>query len=128
MRELKEAGFWLQSANKLLNSKNPDREKYTVVVAQTIHSIIRANDAMTLKFLGKRAPRHDDAPLLFLKLIQLNKIPSKFSGLRSSIIVPAIQLKSKADYKGVEMSKSNAEKWVRKAEKFLNSAKESLEQ
>lgn len=48
MRELKEAEFWLQSANKLLNSKNPDREKYTVVVAQTIHSIIRANDAMTL--------------------------------------------------------------------------------
>lgn len=128
MRELKEAEFWLQSASELLDSKNLDREKYTVVVAQAIHSIIRANDAMTLKFLGKRALRHDDAPLLFLKLIQLNKIHSKFSGLRTSIITPAIQLKSKADYKGVEMSKSDAEKWVRKAEKFLNSAKESLEQ
>lgn len=128
MRELKEAEFWLQSANKLLDSKNPDREKYTVVVAQAIHSIIRANDAMTLNFLGKIALRHDDAPLLFLKLIQLNKIPSKFSGLRSSIIVPAIQLKSKADYKGVEMSKSDAGKWVKKAEKFLNSARECLEQ
>jgi hypothetical protein len=99
-----------------------------VVVAQAIHSIIRANDAMTFKFLGKRALRHDDASLLFLKLIQLNKIPSKFSGLRPSIIVPAIQLKSKADYKGVEMSKSDAEKWVKKAEKFLKSANESLEQ
>jgi hypothetical protein len=65
MRELKEAEFWLQSAKELLDSKNPDREKYTVVVAQAIHSIIRANDAMTLKFLGERAFRHDDAPLFF---------------------------------------------------------------
>ena len=88
MRELKEAEFWLESAKNLMESANSDRERYTVAVAQAIHSIIRANDALTLKFLKRRAMRHDDAVRLFRNLIGLNKIPSKFADLGSTIITP----------------------------------------
>lgn len=119
MREIKEAEFWLKSAKDLFDSPILHREKYTVVVAQTIHSIIKANDALTLKFLRKRAMRHDDAPKLFLDLIKFNKIPSKFADLRKSIIIPAVKTKSRADYKGIEVSKTEAERWIRMGEKFL---------
>ncbi len=125
MKELKEAEVWLESAKKALNYNGSEREKYTVVVAQSIHSIIRANDALTLRFLGRQAMRHDDAQRLFLELVRLNKIPAKFSELRN-IIISAVQMKSKADYRGIEVSKKEAEKWIRNAEQFLNSAKECL--
>ena|SRR3990172_12498371 len=128
MRELKEAEFWFESAKQLLNSEPQDNEKYTVVIAQSIHSIIRANDALTLNFLNKRAIRHDDAPQLFLELVRLNKIPAKFTDLRTTVVVPAVQTKSKADYKGLWSSKSDAEKWVRNAEKFLKSVEECLKE
>lgn len=55
MREINEAEFWLQGAKNLFSSGDQTSEKYTVIVAQSIHSVIRANDALTLKFLGKRA-------------------------------------------------------------------------
>lgn len=128
MRELKEAEFWLKSARELLNSESQDNEKYTVVIAQSIHTIIRANDALTTKFLNKRAIRHDDAPELFLELIRLNKIPPKFANLRTSVLTPAVQTKSKADYKGLWSSSTDAEKWIRMAEKFLESVKECLKE
>ncbi len=126
MREINEAEFWLQSAKNLSDSENLSREKYTVAVAQCIHSIIRSNDALTLKFLGRRAIKHLEAVDLFLQLVRLNKIPSKFADLRKTVLEPAIDTKSKADYKGIEFSKADAEKWIMLAEKFLAAAKESL--
>lgn len=127
MRELKEAEFWLETAKKLLCSESRDNEKYTVVVAQSIHSIIRANDALTSQLLNKRTLRHDDAPQLFLELIRLNKIPAKFAGLRTTVIAPAVQLKSKVDYKGLWSSKAEAERWIKNAEVFLYCVKQCLE-
>lgn len=126
MRELKEAESWLESAKHLLNLESKDAEKYTVIVAQSIHAIIRANDALTIKFLNRRAMRHDEAPQLFLELVRLNKIPAEYADLRTSVLSPAIQTKSKADYKGLSSSKADAERWVRMAEKFMKSTKECL--
>lgn len=126
MRELKEAEFWLESAKNLMKSASPDRERYTVAVAQATHSIIRANDALTLRFLKRRAMRHDDAVRLFRDLVGLNKIPSKFADMGSTIIIPAVQTKSKADYKGIEVSKAEAERWLRRAQKFIECVKECL--
>jgi len=126
MREVKEAEFWLKSAKDLFDSNKPNSEKYTVVTAQVIHSIIKANDALTLKFLRKRAIRHDDAPQLFLDLIKFNKIPPKFADLRKTVIIPAINTKSRADYKGIEVSRTEAERWIRMGEKFLKSVKECV--
>ncbi len=128
MKELKEAEFWLESARNLIESGVPNREKYTVVIAQCIHSIIRANDALTLRFLHKKALRHDDAEKLFLELIKLNKISPKYADLRGKVLIPAIQTKSKADYKGLEAGKDEAEKWIRLSERFLKAATESLTQ
>ena len=125
-RILKEAEFWLDSAKQLFDSESVEREKYTVVGAMTIHAIIRANDAMSMKLLGKGASRHDEAIALFKQLIEQNKIPSKFADMRSEILAPAINLKSKVDYKGEELSKAEAEKWIRNAGIFLKCAKESL--
>lgn len=126
MSDVKESEFWLDGAKKVSSSDAPEREKYTVAVAMAIHSIIKANDALTVKFMNKRAERHDEAPELFRQLVQFNKIPAKFSDLRLSVLTPAIQTKSKADYKGLEAGKSDAERRVRNADKFLNAVKECL--
>lgn len=128
MREVKEAEAWLESANHLLKLERLGDERYTVMVAQAIHSIIRANDALTIKFLGKRALRHDDAPKLFLELVRENKIQAQYANLRKSVLFPAIQLKSKADYKGIITSKRDATNWISKAERFLRSVKECLKE
>ena len=119
MRDLKETEHWLNSAKKLFNDPSEDREKYTVVVAQCIHSIIKTNDALSMRFFGRRAMRHDEAPKLFLELIRENKIPSEYANLRK-IVTEAVQLKSKVDYKGKEISKTEAKRWISKAEKFYN--------
>lgn len=126
MREVKEAEFWLNAAKELLKNPVLDREKFTVIVAQSIHSIIRANDALTLNFLNKRATRHDDAQKLFLDLVRLNKIPSRYAELRKVVLLPAIMTKSKADYKGLNANRKDAEKWINLAERFLNAVKECL--
>ncbi len=125
MRELKEAEHWLASARRLVGDPSEDREKYTVAVAQCIHSLIRANDALTMRFLKKQALRHDDAPRLFLDLIEGKKIPAGHAELRKTLN-DAVQLKSKVEYRGVEMSKADAERWIRRTEKFLEAAYESL--
>jgi len=126
MQEIREAEHWLKSAQKLMKVTEEGREKYTVVVAQCIHSIIRANDALSTRFLNRHALRHDQAPKLFLELIQSNKIPSEYAPLRS-IVTDAVQLKSHVDYRGKEMSKKEAIEWLRNAEKFLKRAKGVLE-
>lgn len=125
MREINEAEDWLRSAKTLLEGSSTSRERYTVIVAQCIHSIIRANDALSMNFLGRQAIRHDTAPRLFLELIEENKIPLRYTNLRKTIN-DAVQLKSKVDYHGAEMSKADAKRWVNKAEKFLSAAKDSL--
>jgi len=126
MREIKEAEAWLESAKRLLAEEALGEERHTVAVAQAIHSIIRANDALTLKFLGKRAIRHDDAPKLFLDLVRENKIPSRYADARNSVLFPAVQTKSKADYKGEFFSRRDALNWIGKAEMFLKIAKACL--
>lgn len=125
MRELREAEFWLTSAIGLFNTSSADREKYTVIVAECIHSIIRANDALTMGFLGRKASRHDDAIKLFHELLVTNKIPSSHAKLKQ-IVQDSVQTKSKVDYKGEEMSRSDAKKWMTKADKFLQGVKEII--
>lgn len=127
MSDVKEAEYWLIGCRRLFESSEDGHEKYTVVVAQAIHSIIKSNDALTMKFLGKRAIRHENAVNLFLQLVKENKIPSKFADLRKDVLIPAIQTHSKADYKGLHVSKTEAEKWIKRAEKFFRAAVESLE-
>ena len=120
MSDIKEAEFWLEGARLLACSPEESREKFTVAAAMCVHAIIKANDEICFKFLGERATRHDHAPILFLKLIQANKIPAHMANFRKDILEPAIRLKASVDYKSASVSKTEAERWIRNAEKFIS--------
>jgi len=72
-RAAMEAQSWLASAKGKLAALD-DVVGANVCCALAIHAIIRANDAVTLKFLRLKATRHDDAPAMFAKLLEQGKI------------------------------------------------------
>ena len=117
-----EAKIWLQGAEYVSNLDS-GREKYSVAVSMAIHSILKANDALTLKFLGMTARRHDDARRLYEDLIKKNFVRAIYSGYKQ-IIQEAISSKAKAEYRGAFFSKSDFESMKRDAEKFLKMAGE----
>jgi len=87
-------------------------------VAQAIHALIKANDALTMKYLGLRSTRHEDAAVLFGDLIKQNKVDPKLADLRR-LLTRAVAEKSNYDYKGTEVSKATASGWLRDVERFL---------
>lgn len=120
-RAIAEAFEWLESAKASLGRCEDDSAACNVACSQAIHSIIRANDALTLKFLGKKGTRHDDAPALFAHLIKhafLKKDDEKFA----SIIANAMVKKSGADYGKDVFLRKDAEKLVQHAEEFAHAA------
>jgi uncharacterized protein (UPF0332 family) len=102
------------------------RERFTIVVAQSIHALIRANDALTVKLLSRRSTRHDDAAKLFGDLVTHNKIDPEYAGFRK-LIIKAVSEKSKYDYKGAEVSAKVAARWLRDTERFIGAVKEILQ-
>ncbi|MDD5503395.1 MAG: HEPN domain-containing protein [Candidatus Thermoplasmatota archaeon] len=117
---MKEAEIWLESAKSLIEKENP--ESTIVATAQAIHAIIRANDALCMKFLNARAKRHDESIHLFMRLIRENKIPQEESRSRD-ILTIAINEKSKYDYTGQPISKSEGRRMILNAIKFISFAK-----
>ncbi len=113
-----QAQFWLKAAQNTLEDSSDSNEKYAVCVAQAIHAIIKANDALTSKYLNQVAQRHDQARKLFEELIRRNFIKSEYSHYKD-IIQEAIIQKARAEYRAVFFSKNDAENMIRKAEKFL---------
>src|SRR5437870_4200842 len=86
LSEIEEAETWLASAKVAFGQDASGRARYTVVVAQCIHALIRANDALTVRLLRRRSTRHEDAALLFGELVRLKKIPARFSNLRALLV------------------------------------------
>lgn len=122
-RALAEAEAWLEGAKKML--KESGEWSANVCCAQAIHGIIRANDALSLKFLGRKSTRHDDLPFLFLKMLKQNKIKSeerKFEPL----LVKAMVSKSGADYGKSEFNRRDAELFVKQAEDFIEMVREYI--
>ena len=119
---IKEAEEWLVSAKeKLLLAENDDSAA-TVCCALAIHAIIRANDSLCLLFIGHKSTRHDDAPMLFSKIIQQNKIPSenrRFLRLMQKAMVD----KSGADYGKKKFGYDDAKEYVSEAEEFVSIVK-----
>ncbi len=126
MKELNESNAWILGAKAVFNSKVKGTEKFTVVVAMCVHAIIRANDALTTKFLRKKAFRHDEAPELFMELVRKKIISNEDKGLRDDILVPAIQIKSGVDYRGQKVNDFKAAEWISLADKFLKTAEKYL--
>ena len=118
-----QAKLWLEGANYIANLSLEGKDKYAVAVSMAIHSIIKANDALTFKFMNITAKRHDDARRLFEDLIKKNFVKAEYANYRN-IIQDAITNKAKADYRGSFFSKNDFEDMKRKAEKFLKMAEE----
>ncbi|MBI2541365.1 hypothetical protein HYV80_01520 [Candidatus Woesearchaeota archaeon] len=117
-----EAKIWLQGAEYISNLGS-GREKYAVAVSMAIHSILKANDSLTMKFMGITARRHDDARRLFEDLVKKNFVKARYADYKQ-IIQDAINNKAKAEYRGGFFSKSDFESMKREAEKFLKMAEE----
>ena len=114
----KQAQWWLEGARHCVLEHSEETEKYAVAVAMAIHAIIKANDALSMKFLGRIARRHDEARILFEQLIKENKIKAVYASYKD-IIQDAINTKAKAEYRAAYFSKNEAEEMLRKAEKFM---------
>ncbi|MDO8553230.1 MAG: HEPN domain-containing protein [Candidatus Micrarchaeota archaeon] len=121
-RALAEAEEWLQSSK--LMSERLDKHELAAAVccAQAIHALIRANDALTLSYFGKKSARHDDAPFLFMELIEQNKIEEKENQFEK-ILIKAMTEKSGADYGKSIYSKKDAYYFIQEAEKFITMVK-----
>ena len=112
-----QAKLWLEGA-KYISNLGEGREKYAVAISMCIHSVLKANDSLTMKFMGLTARRHDDARRLFEDLVKKNFIKAQYADCKQ-IIQDAINNKAKAEYRGCFFSKSDFESMKRDAEKFL---------
>ncbi|MFH0973352.1 MAG: hypothetical protein V1817_01010 [Candidatus Micrarchaeota archaeon] len=118
---LAEAREWLTAAEKALGGAEKNAALCGVCCAQAIHAVIRANDSLTLKFLGRKATRHEDAPMLFRQLVKQQKIiedESKFA----NALVDAMLKKSGADYGKQDFKLVDARKLVANAREFVEMA------
>lgn len=123
-RALREAENWLASAKYGLATAD-DEASASVCCAQAIHAIIRANDALSLKFFGHKPTRHDDAAIVFAKLLREGKLPLAAEGFKS-VVAGAMRDKSGADYGKSSFTPENAADYAEKAEHFIAMAKDAL--
>lgn len=124
-RALREAEGWLASAMHSLASAEGGEAMPNVCCAQAIHAIIRANDALSLKFLGHKATRHDDAAIMFMKIAGEGKLPGDAAGFRG-LVADAMRDKSGADYGKCSFSCEDASRYVERTEDFIGTVKEVL--
>ncbi|MBI5636170.1 HEPN domain-containing protein [Candidatus Micrarchaeota archaeon] len=124
-RAFHEAESWLFSAKHGLADAEDDYASANVCCAQAIHAIIRANDALCLKFIGCKPTRHDDAAIVFAKLLLEGKLPETAKEFKN-LVADAMRDKSGADYGKKSFSFEDAENYVQKTEEFIAMAKNVL--
>ena len=121
-----QAKLWLEGAKYIAKNEAESSNKYAVAIAMSIHAIIKANDALTFKFMNVTARRHDDARRLFEDLIKKSFIEAKYANYKQ-IVQDAITNKAKAEYRGAYFSKKDWDEMCVKAEKFLKMAGEIIQ-
>lgn len=124
-RAMHEAEAWLSSAQDKLALAEEDESAATVCCALAIHAIIRANDAVTIKFLQIKSTRHDDASALFSKLIKQGKLPAEDKNF-VSLLTRATADKSGADYGKSVFGYGDAKQYVEEAQEFISVMKGRL--
>lgn len=124
-RALHEAESWLVSAKHSLAETGEEDASANVCCAQSIHAIIRANDALSLKFLGHKATRHDDAAIVFANILREGKLPDSARHFKD-LIADAMRDKSGADYGKSSFSYEDAKEYAEQAESFVAMAKDVL--
>lgn len=120
-----DAKIWLRTAEAALAEVGKAARAEVIACAEAIHSIIRANDALIMSLLGLKATRHDDAPLLFKRLIREKKLEEKEARF-ALLLHRAVGKKSGADYGRAEISAADASYFVSEAKKFLEMAERHL--
>lgn len=110
-RAFREAESWLVSAKHSLVESEEGEASVNVCCAQAIHAIIRANDALSLRFFAYKPTRHDDAAIVFAKLVREGKLPSEAAPFKD-LIADAMRDKSGADYGKSIFSYSKAKKYM----------------
>ncbi len=125
LRALKEAEGWLASAKHSLAEAQSEESRAAVCCAQAIHALIRANDALTMRLLGRKSTRHEDAPALFADLLRENKIQAKEAAFKR-LLARAMTDKSGADYGRKRFSYREAEAYVFETERFVAMARAYL--
>lgn len=120
-----QAKLWLTAAKYIANINQESSDKYSVATAMLVHTILKANDALTTRFFQKTARKHDEARKFFEDLIKERKIEGEYANY-SLIIQEAISNKSKAEYKVSFFSKNSYADFERKAEKFLEMAEKHI--
>ncbi len=126
-RALREAESWLHSAKEGLAEAEDDQAVTNVCCAQAIHALIRANDALSIKFLGHKSTRHDDAAIVFAKLLREGKMPAGTERFKN-LISGAMRDKSGADYGKSSFAHEDARDYVEQTEQFIAMAKDVLKQ
>jgi len=124
-RAFAEAEGWFASAKYSLIEAEDEDARANVCCAQAIHAIIRANDALSLKFLGYKPTRHDDAAVVFAKLAKEGKFSDGATHFRD-LVADAMRDKSGADYGKSSFSFERAQEYVEKTEEFLAMVKSTL--
>jgi len=119
-RALHEAEGWLASAK--LSAAGDDDALAAVACAQAIHAVIRANDALSLKFLGHKPTRHDDAAIVFAKLAREGLLPSGAERFKD-LVAGAMRDKSGADYGKSSFSCEDAQRYIEQTEHFVSMVK-----
>jgi len=121
-RAINEAEEWLVSAKDKLALSEGDEGAASVCCALAIHAIIRANDAISLKFLRVKATRHDDASAMFSNALQQGKLGSENRRFLR-LLQQAMSDKSGADYGKKAFHYDDAKKYVEEAEEFVSVVK-----
>jgi uncharacterized protein (UPF0332 family) len=124
-RALKEAESWLVSAKHKLALAESEEAAANVCCSQAIHAVTRANDALSLKFLGHKPTRHDDAAVAFAKLVREGKLPDRAKPFKD-LIADAMRDKSGADYGKQSFSYEDAQKYVERTEQFVSAIRDVL--
>ncbi|MFH0927537.1 MAG: HEPN domain-containing protein [Candidatus Micrarchaeota archaeon] len=125
-RAIGEAEEWMQSAEDKLPRAKADYRAASVCCAAAIHAIIRANDAITLKFDQKKVTRHDDASGLFSKLVKQNKLLEE-DGRFIVLLQKSAMHKSGADYGKENFGHEDAKYFVSEGKEFIAAMKKRLE-
>lgn len=87
-----------------------------------VHSVIKSLDSLFEEFLGETPSRHDKATDFFKRLIREGHIDEKESKYTRKI-QEMLQKKSDAEYKAAYFSKSDADKWIKNAERIYKTSK-----
>ena len=119
-----EAQSWLASAKEKLATPD-DEAAANVCCALAIHAIIRANDAVTLKFLHQKATRHDDAAAMFSKVLEQGKVAAGNRRFLRLLQKAAVD-KSGADYGKSTFTLEDAKSYVQDTEEFVAASREMI--